>query len=640
MTRKNKIKCKHTDLEGGASILTDENLIAITGATVVTSVFVYIFSCAILQSKYYIAQSLIVFFISVGFIFINYLVADLTKSLSWALLTVFGLISFGILVNNLLYKFALSALAFSGVLSWLIKVGWSKKFIQLELICGLVGVVLIFFQPMTGENIPFDILKRLQTGDISIDALFHASIAAMIKNYLVVSTGMNGLVETPYHVFSHILMAGISSISRTSVVEVYDYSRWIFFGPMLIMAVSASSMQLVRGVKNISFVWLLVSVTLMVYPVLSSAWGGWDQYFTSESYLVGMMLLMTILPTMCKKVLSPNDLVLIILYAGVIALSKASLGIVFSLFILTRLIFSFNGIRDLFLFLGVGLIMLVQFGYRELVTVGTSFKMLSFVEEYTKYGSEILRVTESYGGGIFVTPFIDLCIAFGIFLTFIFMHFIGVWSAVFVALSGHSYKLRSMYLLQIYLILSFGIGLVATLFLNLPGGSVYYISNISFFISMPFLVLFWFIFYKNWPKISSGLLIIFIIYISISEIMKFSERGNSFKILKLKHSAGSTLLSDLRGGLPPNSVIQLVGDENAKNLFNKWKCLPFIFPAVTEYAWVDVIPLWSDCHYAYYSFPYYGISMNQQIPSKPANITSNMHLYRWWGQGDIEEVSN
>ncbi|MCI5224818.1 MAG: hypothetical protein D3924_19660, partial [Candidatus Electrothrix sp. AR4] len=45
----------------------------------------------------------------------------------------------------------------------------------------------------------FDMLSRLHVGAVHQDTLFHASIAAMIKNYGVVSTGLHGLVETPYH---------------------------------------------------------------------------------------------------------------------------------------------------------------------------------------------------------------------------------------------------------------------------------------------------------------------------------------------------------------------------------------------------------------------------------------------------------
>ena len=82
----------------------------------------------------------------------------------------------------------------------------------------------------------FNMIKRLAADRIAQDTLFHSSIAAMLKNYGVTSTGLHGLVEIQYHVFSHWLYAGVSRLSGVSVFEVYGIIPFLFFIPLLLFS--------------------------------------------------------------------------------------------------------------------------------------------------------------------------------------------------------------------------------------------------------------------------------------------------------------------------------------------------------------------------------------------------------------------
>jgi hypothetical protein len=75
------------------------------------------------------------------------------------------------------------------------------------LLMALTGTAVVL--GFSGAYTSFDMIRRLQSGLVHQDTLYHASIAAMVKNYGVVSTGLNGLVETPYHALSHILLPAL-----------------------------------------------------------------------------------------------------------------------------------------------------------------------------------------------------------------------------------------------------------------------------------------------------------------------------------------------------------------------------------------------------------------------------------------------
>jgi len=61
----------------------------------------------------------------------------------------------------------------------------------------------------------------------------------------------------------------------------------------------------------------------------------------------------------------------------------------------------------------------------------------------------------------------------------------------------------------------------------------------------------------------------------------------------------------IRDGLPINVVMQadpaaVVANNPAG--FHHCTAIPFVFPAVSERPWIDVIPAGNDCHYLDYSY--------------------------------------
>lgn len=113
-------------------------------------------------------------------------------------------------------------------------------------------------------------LERLGANSVHQDTLFHASIAAMIKNYGVVSTGLHGLVETPYHVLSHYFLAGISSLSGVGVLEVYGLGPQLFFIPLLLFGIVYLCIVLDtnKSTKDTYTLWVLSCLALTIIPFL------------------------------------------------------------------------------------------------------------------------------------------------------------------------------------------------------------------------------------------------------------------------------------------------------------------------------------------------------------------------------------
>ncbi|MCW5205739.1 hypothetical protein VU08_02240 [Desulfobulbus sp. F5] len=128
----------------------------------------------------------------------------------------------------------------------------------------------------------FDILQRLYVGEVCQDTLFHASIAAMIKNYGVSSTGLHGLVEVPYHTFSHVLMASISLISGIGVVEVYGVANHILLAPFLIFSITAFC-TITSRVNHISIplLWGISFLLIATIPFLFWRWAIQNTFFMS-----------------------------------------------------------------------------------------------------------------------------------------------------------------------------------------------------------------------------------------------------------------------------------------------------------------------------------------------------------------------
>lgn len=344
-----------------------------------------------------------------------------------------------------------------------------------------------------GALTSFDLLERLQAGEVTQDTLFHASLAAMIKNYGVCSTGLSGLVETPYHVFSHILLAGISRLSGTGVFEVYGIAPWIFFAPLLIFSVSASCAMVDRaGLASLPVLWGATCVVLNVSPMLLGRWCAWDSYFVSESYLVSLGLFLLGLALLFKRELARSDLLLLLVVAAMISASKASVGLIYAGLWISRMVFIRRGglAREMVaVSFAVAASAYFMAGPAQGVAGDIGFQPLHFIATYSHLGNHITPGMEklSNGGGGAWKSLLFAAISIAGFMAF---HFLNVWIVLLdTALKKGCLGLRSSPA-AVYAFSSFVAGFLAVFFLSVHGGSAYYFSNVSFFAALPPVVMY------------------------------------------------------------------------------------------------------------------------------------------------------
>jgi len=460
----------------------------------------------------------------------------------------------------------------------------------------------------------FDMLPRLQAGSVHQDTLYHASIAAMIKNYGVVSTGLNGLVATPYHVFSHTLIAGISRLSGTGVIEVYGVATWVLFAPLLLFCVAACVAMFDRaGQLSLQLVWTSAALLLVALPLLGD-WQ-WDSYFVSESYLVSLSVFVLGLGLLSKRRLSGFDLLLVVLTAALISNAKASVGVIYGGLWLVRLLWLSTGPRwmdfsaFLLSLLAVGW---VVFDSARASSGGMSISPLHFVRTYSLWGGHLAVAGSALMAGV-MPPVKTLLLGAASLAGFVLFHFLLSW--ILIAQIGYRQGAASVLKapLGVYSVAAIAAGLLITFTVAIPGGSAYYFSNVAMFVALPGIaVMLTQVCQRRRTdeRLLAGVGIVLICLISWRafynhsalhpEHAKQPDSSLLVELLKIRDSASLDLV------LKP----QMFWLE--KTSVQPCSAKPFVFPAVSERPWVGVIEPASDCNYENYGYSQYGIVPGEQ----------------------------
>ena len=480
----------------------------------------------------------------------------------------------------------------------------------------------------------FDMLQRLQAGAVHQDTLFHASIAAMIKNYGVVSTGLHGLVETPYHTLSHVLMAAISLLSGRGVIEVYGVATWVMFAPLLIFSIVAFCATLNRT-ESVPLPFLLVfgltSVLLFLVPFLLWRWGLWDSFFVSESYLVSLGLFMFGLALLFKGRLSRLDLLLVLLSTILMSNAKASVGLIFAGLWFTRLVFlrGDHRLQDFAAFiLSMGAVGWVAFDSAQAGAGTMSLSPAHFVREYSFLGRHLADLGKALLDGTEVSAWTVLLafLAVGGFLT---LHFIVSWGVIFQAGYRNGFKGLFRTPLAVYSLAAVLAGVLITFAVAIPGGSAYYFSNVAFFVSLPGVIVLLARKIDRWNFDPQRLLILGVVILCLIGIRIFYNKSNlSARLVKTENALIEKLLL-AREMAPRDLVLRPTADDMSANPVQSCPARPFVFPAVSERAWLDVIENGvKDCQYRYYGYERYGISVDQQQVKVLPKLLPNMAIQK------------
>lgn len=139
----------------------------------------------------------------------------------------------------------------------------------------------------------WDISRNSAAND---DPLFHSAITAMIKNYGVLSTGLDGLVVQNYHAFSHVLRAAISFGTGLPVLTSYGAMQLLVSEPLLFMTIVAAAETIRPSVKAGVFLIRIVVLFIAFYSIHTlpefDKFALWESYSTSDSYAISLTLLL------------------------------------------------------------------------------------------------------------------------------------------------------------------------------------------------------------------------------------------------------------------------------------------------------------------------------------------------------------
>ncbi|MCB2262249.1 MAG: hypothetical protein LGR52_04820, partial [Candidatus Thiosymbion ectosymbiont of Robbea hypermnestra] len=514
----------------------------------------------------------------------------------------------------------------------------SRRHWGMVLLMGIIGAATAFAATQT--QIRFDVLQRLHAGRITYDLLHHAALAAMIKNYGVVSTGLHGLVETPYHVFSHSLMAGLGRLSGCGTLEVYGVAKPVLFIPLLIFSPVAGAALLDRtGRLDLPVAWGLVCLLLVGTPRLLSPWLFWESYFISESYLVALGLFLLGFPLLFKTRLRVSDLLLITLATALMAETKISVGLLFAGLWLVRLLWipgerpALERIAALAALVTAAVVTARAIGAMSgWLLVGPhnlQTLLLTFIRAFPFGDAWISAVIEALRAGNDM-PWRILGLALLVTASFLILYFSLSWLLIGRAVyrQGITALWKDPVALYSSATVISGVSIVSLFYL--PGAAAFYFSHIAFFVALPTVVTLATERLHQRRVRDTTLLFLGIALIVLASLKSY-YRASALTSLQQPSEQSPLIESLLRVRDRSPLWIALKPDPSLpkNNPVARCDAQPFVFPAVSERPWLQVIPERDDCYYLYYGYAQYGITDARQSVSVKARLLPDMEVHQW-----------
>lgn len=545
-----------------------------------------------------------------------YACSMLLPGLAWGLLATYCLmlgVTYGWRPLFITIFVALSLWGFARLLTRL-RLGFSQTFAAV--LMGLTAAVVI----LDCDFSSFDMIQRLHADALHRDTPFHVSIAAMIKNYGVASTGLHGLVPVPYHVFSHELMAAVSVLSGAPVLVVYGVAHWVFFVPVLILAITALVAADERvGGDQLPLIWGLICVFFAL-----SSWLFGIKPFISESYVLALGLFMLGLKVALKPEFGRCDVFLLAGLAAAIAHAKASVGLVFVILFGARAL-RLTGLRastDWAVFaLGVVLSATIVFAsYTAFAQThdgrGVCLEPFSHIRRWAYWGEQIIRMPGNTKGVEDVNLRSIILSVLALVSFYGKQFFFSWWALGRIVWQG---GLRGLWdsLLGLYITTTTVIGVAVVSLFGLPDITAYFFFNVAFYVALPFVVLdcaCGFVGRSDsalrgtqtlWAgrTVSTTALMAVLLGAWPLDFYRWRETpGVSSKNTQLIER-----LDEVRQAAPINVAWRFRDGVGNESVLQDCISGPFFYPAVSERPWIGVISTEQGCDYHDYFYSLYGV---------------------------------
>jgi hypothetical protein len=471
----------------------------------------------------------------------------------------------------------------------------------------------------------FDMIPRLNAGYVHMDTLYHAAMAAMIKNYGVASTGLHGVVEVPYHAFSHAVFAFISMVSGVSVVEVYGVVPWVLFAPMLIFGAATCAASVDRGGQlALPIVWAVASTIMVVFPATFEIWR-WESFLPSESQTIGMGLFVLSLPMLLKRRVTTSDAATLLALAWVLPSCKGPVGFMLAGLWLSRWLLLPAMPRLALTPAVAGILVMVLVTNAKVTTefVGNdaaSIMPFHFISSYSWRGRSVGEVvaTMRAGGPISLTQWSS---ALWVVLVFFAIHFSLSWVVLLTGVLSDGIKALWSWPILLISACATAACCLFVCIIRMPFMNLFWFTSVTYFVAIPALASWAARVTGRQAPIQAALLIFCALTVTmvnqrgLSEWSANSLAGSARPGALQWVTAGASraasqneLVSRLRSVRDSSDVTAVFTprtDNSVGNHLTQCMAAAFIYPAVSERSWQGVIDLGSGCQYRGWGYEAY-----------------------------------
>ncbi len=487
-------------------------------------------------------------------------------------------------------------------------------------------------------------MEKLEAGEpfaLGTDTLFHAALTNIIANLGKISTGLDGVPFTPYHIGSHYYFGQLGKLLSMGSLSFFLFGYAFFVIPLFLKAI----ISFIVAVSNLTrtnlndidladiFLCLSIASVALVLPFLNESILFYSGPFLGESYgfsltlffLIGSLILY--LKRLQQSGIQVNAIELTILciivvpFLGAsISASKFSTGYVF-LAILTFVAIWKKENRKAFFLLSTAITACAcYFAYKSLsFPYQVNFQILSIYSEMSA-----LQILSH--GMLFYLP---------------------LWILITVNYFNSDFGNRDKSIVELAFIISV-VCFIPTVFLNLAGGSVLYFLDPQYWLNWSLLlaILFKSEFLRN-VVIKRSLCAILLIQ-TLAGAYNLNNHFQESKIALGKHPAPierAEILNNLNSlsKLPwrdrTHSVVFI--PQNNKDYWNMLEPLtiPFLEPAITGMAMIDGLPpvgFIGSIYYNYANFGY-GVRSSKIQDDSQSNVKKLANL---WGFRTLIRLDN
>lgn len=353
----------------------------------------------------------------------------------------------------------------------------------------LVGAIAV---ASAHQYADFLILERLPVEVLNRDTMFHASIAAMIKNYGAVSTGLDGLLTTPYHAGSHAFFGALSAMSGLPVLQCYGTLHLAVICPLLLFAMAHYSAAVLHGVGKGLGIWLVVACAVTAWntmPLFADV-AVFDSFFVGESYTFSLALLLIAFSQLTTTSRGMRDHAVAAALIVVAAASKGSVGVIgVAMLGATAVIDTWRHRvwRRMVLSAVTGVVVLVLM--RAVAQLGLTMMKwgpFTFFVANSAWPNEMRAVSSALAG--VDGPAVSLR-AIALLFFCLAMHFLPSTLQAVAMTRTAGRAVFDPLVMAAWGLVAAGAGLAAVGSLNIIAGGVFYFSSVAMFVSFPFVVL-------------------------------------------------------------------------------------------------------------------------------------------------------